>query len=73
MRALQEIIDDLLADALERKRLRKREDEAVRLIKAMFGEYSCSLKSTMTDTQIDEFERNFAVGARKFLAATEPD
>lgn len=57
------------ADQIER--LRAREREALRLLNAAFGEYSCCGKAKLGESEVAEFERNFAVPARKFIAETK--
>lgn len=49
-----------------------REGEALRLLNAAFGEYACMIKAKLTKSEIGEFERNFAVPARKWIAAFNP-
>lgn len=56
------------ADEIER--LLAREIESLRLLNAAFGEYSCCGKAKLDESEVAEFERNFAVSARKFIAET---
>lgn len=58
---------DLAASRAEAERLRAGLGEAREVIRAAFGEYACMIKAKLTEAEIVEFERNFAVPARRAL------